>query len=136
MKNKKLIMIVSFMFIIQLLIFIFINEYTHMSNIFLSPYFLGFVYLVLYFWQKEKIKKKLELTNKYFYLAIIITWTILNIVSFFTLGLLVRFKVLAGTGDFLAGIEYIIMPFFYEIEMIVIFVLDVIWFVIKKIFKI
>ncbi len=137
MNKTKFITILIFMFVIQVLFFIYINEYTYISgDIFESPFLLGFVYLIIYFWQKQKIKKKYQLTNKYFYLSIIITWTILSVVCFFTLGLLVKARILAGTGDFLAGIEYIIMPFVYELEMIVILVLDLIWFIFKKLFKI
>ena len=136
MNKTKFITILIFMFVIQVLFFIYINEYTYISgDIFESPFLLGFVYLILYFWKKENIKKKYQLTNKYFYLSILITWTILSVISFFVLGLLVRARVLAGTGYFLAGIEYIIMPLFYELEMIVILILDLIWFIIKKILK-
>lgn len=137
MNKLKLIIIVASVYLIQLLSFVLAVEFGIKYGGLLEVTWLLFpvIILFLYFYKKESIKKRLNLTNVAFYVSVIATWTLLNVISLFSLTSLLRIGFLHGQGGFLPGIEYVLIPFFYEILLAAILLLDLIWYFIKKYLK-
>jgi hypothetical protein len=129
-QNKiKFITTIVAIFLAQLLFFVFANE-SRKADSFMSLtalVFLPITILLLFSRKKENIKTMYNLTSKSFYWTVIIVWTLLNAISFFTLIKLVNADILLGGGGMFSGLEYMIIPFLYEFEMLAIILLDFIW---------
>ncbi len=133
MGKFKLVLITIIIFLIQIISVVFINENHGDSE---ASWIILVITILLYFIKHNNIKKSFQLNNKTFYVTIIVSWTILNIISFFVLTSFLESGILNGYGDLFPGLEYVIIPFFFEFQLGVILALELIWIIIKKVFKI
>lgn len=90
---------------------------------------LPFVIIILYFYKKEKIKEKCNLSNQEFKKTIKITWTTLSIFIWFIIKFLIVTEILYSSGgSILDDIMFSFLPYvvtlFLIIEMLVVLGLD------------
>ena len=125
---KQLLLLGSFAFSIKL------HNY---NNIAITiPILLLIGYLVFYFLYSENITAKLKMKKIFYDLYGFLSWIISGfLIWYIIIDLDDRWNFLPKLGGFLSGVEYILIPFFLGIYIVVLGIIKVIIYIIKRIYN-
>ena len=122
-------------FIKQLVVYIafaICNIYDNYSVI-IIPTIILIGYLVFYFSNTDKICKLLKINKNRYDIYGFISWVVAAILQEFLLNIDSIWKIVPKSGGFMPGIEYILVPFYFTVYLLVLGIIKVIIYIIKRI---